>query len=126
MVRPLIDTGHRMPRGGDRCDFCGVARVSRLYACKDFTWEGQGIFGENQGRWASCYECSTLIDEGQWGRLSVRVMREIAKRKGVTAVQLQHMKVTLRDLHRGFGDNIIPGESLGVHRPRYQKAIAGL
>lgn len=127
MTRPEFNVSHRMPRGsGDRCDFCGSVRVLKLYACRNFMWEGQNVFGANKvsGRWASCYPCSELIDNNQMGRLSLRVVREMAKRKGINEEQLALLNKTVRVLHKSFALHIVKGEVLTIIRPTYVRMPA--
>lgn len=120
-ARPKVNTGHRMPRGGGNCDFCGEPSVSKLYACRNFMWEGQKIFKDEIGRWAGCAACARLIEAKQWSRLSLRVMREVSKRQGLDADQMQRLAKTVRVLHKTFGLHMIPGEALGVILPRYSR-----
>ncbi len=119
-LRPMVNTGHKLPRGGGRCDFCAVPAVSKLHACKNFVWEGQSVFSTEVGRWAACYLCSSLIGNEQWIKLSNRVMREIAKRKGIDEEQLKRLRKSLRGLHKGFSENVMPGESFEILTPRYR------
>lgn len=126
MPRPLVNTGHRLPRGGDRCDFCGESHTHKLYACKNFTWEGRAVFDSDVGRFTACLSCARLIDQKLWRRVSTRVLREVSKRKGIDADQLKHLAVTLKTLHKTFGANLINGEALGVLTPKYIKLAAGV
>lgn len=121
MQRPSVHTGHRLPRGGDRCDFCGAAQVIKLYACRDFEWEGHSVFGQEVGRWAACSMCALFIDDRKWARISLRVMSQVAKRKNITEDQLQHMEQAIRVLHRTFGSHMIQGEALSVLLPKYTR-----
>jgi hypothetical protein len=122
-LRPRVNAGHRLPLGGDRCDFCGSASVVKLHHCRNFTWEGQPIFAQDAGRWASCHSCSQLIDVGEWNRLSLRVMREVAKRKGVTEEELKNLRRSLKTLHTGFGLHLLKGEDLAVLGPKYSRFV---
>lgn len=108
---------HRLPRGGDRCDFCGSPDVQSLYACSNFEWEGRPIFRHEPGRWAACWMCSKQIEVQQWGQLNRRVMREVEKRQGITGPVLEELRLSLRVLHALFAEHVIEGEALKVHLP---------
>lgn len=124
-IRPCINAGHRLPTGGSNCDFCSAPSVVRLHACTNFTWEGHQIFTQPVGRWASCYMCSRLVDAKLWGRLTLRVMREVSKRKGVTDGELKTLRRSLKTLHAGFGLHLISGEDLAVHEPSVTRFVVG-
>jgi hypothetical protein len=119
-IRPLVNTGHMMPRGGGNCDFCGVPSVRYLYACRNFEWNGVNVFRGDVGRWAACYLCSKLVAGKKWGMLTRRVMREVSKRGAIDADQLKHLGTTLRTLHKGFGQHVVPDKELGVHLPLFR------
>jgi hypothetical protein len=78
MIRPR----HRLPRGGNCCDFCASSEVLNLYSCRNFEWEGTPVFRADVGRWAACSMCSSFIDGQRWGQITRRVMREVGKRAG--------------------------------------------
>lgn len=124
--RPQVNAGHRLPRGGGNCDFCGVFAVVKLYACRNFTWEGQRVFEGDTGRWATCFLCCELVEDSKWVRLSNRVMRGVAKRKGVTDEQLKTLKRTLLQLHKAFGEHVIKGEALTVWSARHSFGTANM
>jgi len=121
-MRP-ITSGHRLPRGGNNCDFCGLREVSVLHACRNFEWCGQQIFPGDTGHWAACWACSKPIDAGQWGRLTTRVMRQVAQRQGLADDEVDRLRASLRELHRLFGANIIKGEELEVRTTRYKRTM---
>jgi len=122
--RPRINS-HRLPRGGGRCDFCGINAVVKLYACHNFSWEGQRVFEGDTGRWATCFLCCELIEDSKWVRLSNRVMREVVKRKGITDNQLKTLRRTLLALHKAFGRHVIQGEAFSIHTPRFRVTAGG-
>jgi hypothetical protein len=104
---------HRLPRGGDSCDFCGERGVYALYASKNFPWEGQPVFSRDTGRWAACGACAQRIDVQDWGQLNRRVIREVSKRH--TVLELAALKQGLKDLHWLFALHVIEGEALKIH-----------
>jgi hypothetical protein len=120
MFRP---TSHRLPRGGNRCDFCSSLEVSSLYACSNFDWEGKPVFQEPSGRWAACWLCSGYIDEQRWGQITRRVMREVAKRSGITPAQLEDLRASLKVLHALFAKHVVRGEELKIHNPRVRRFV---
>ena len=101
---------HRLPRGGDCCDFCGGKEVQSLYSCVNFTWEGRPVFQQKTGRWAACWECSQYIEAQNWGQANWRVMREVAKRQGITRPELDELRASLKVLHSQFAQNVVRGK----------------
>lgn len=109
--------GHRLPRGGNACDFCGASEIQSLYSCLNFEWEGVPIFRQPTGRWAACYACSRLVEGEEWGQLNRRVMREVRKRRETTEGELSLLLVSIKLLHAGFASSLVQGEALTVHLP---------
>lgn len=118
-MRPL----NRLARGGNHCDFCGANYVARLYACRNFEWGGRPVFTrpETLGRWAACSECAHLVEAIKWGRLHVRVMQEVARRKGITPVELALLAADLRLLHAAIREHMVAGEALTIFQPHYRR-----
>ena len=112
---------HRLPRGGDCCDFCGGKDVQALYSCANFNWEGRPVFQQDAGRWAACWLCSQYIETQNWGQLNRRVMREVSKREGLTPEHLDAMRATLKILHALFAQHVVRGEAFKVHRPHVRR-----
>ena len=101
VTRPQLN--HRLPRGGNRCDFCGGAPVLHLYGCTTFLFLDAKIFDKQmRGWWAACLECSALITGDLWGPLTDRVMVEVAKRPGISRPELELLRKSLVRLHKGF------------------------
>ncbi len=115
--------GHRLPRGGNRCDFCGGEEVQSLYSCVNFEWEGRPIFRSATGWWASCWLCSQYIETQQWGQLNRRVMRGVSKRQGITVLDVEGLRTSLKQLHSLFASNVVDGEPLKVHRPHVRRFV---
>ena len=112
---------HRLPRGGNYCDFCGATDVRSLYACLNFMWEDHAVFSHPTGRWAACWICSTHIEVQEWGQLNRRVMREVAKRQGITAEEIAELRATLKVLHALFAKHVVSGSPLKIHHPRTRR-----
>lgn len=112
---------HRLPRGGNACDFCGVPEVHSLYRCNNFHWDTVPVFRTDAGRWATCSFCSHLVDLQNWGLLNRRVMREVGKRKGIGKEELEALRASLKQLHRLFAEHVVQGEELTVHRPTLRR-----
>lgn len=115
--------GHRLPRGGNACDFCGIAEIKTLFSCKNFECDGFPVFRADHGRWAACRVCSGLIEAGEWGQLNRRVMREVRKRRDATEVELTRLRETLKALHSGFASNMVKGAALTVHLPLVRRIL---
>lgn len=114
---------HRLPRGGNACDFCGIPEVNSLYRCHNFKWEDVPIFRADTGRWAACGFCSHLIEASNWGLLNRRVMREVGKRQSMTPPLLDELRASLKQLHRLFAEHVVQGEELTVHRAALRRLI---
>lgn len=114
---------HRLPRGGNACDFCGAADVMSLYRCHNFNWEDVPVFRTATGRWAACGFCSHLIESQNWGLLNRRVMREVSKRHGMAGTVLDELRASLKQLHRLFAEHVVQGEELTVHRSALRRVI---
>lgn len=114
---------HRLPRGGNACDFCGAPDVYSLYACHNFDWQGVPVFRANAGRWAACWACSDVIEVQRWDQLNRRVMREVSKRQGISPDELESMRVSLKALHKLFAAHVLDGEALKVHLPHVRRFI---
>lgn len=112
---------HRLPRGGNCCDFCGSPDVRSLYSCKNFDWEGKPVFRSDAGRWAACWMCSAFIDAQRWGQITRRVMREVGRRAGLTPRDIDALRASLKELHALFARNVIDGEELKVHTPHVRR-----
>lgn len=123
VYRPDARLKHRLPRGGNRCDFCGDSNVLGLYACHNFDWQGRPVFERPSGRWAACFPCCTLIDAGKWSRLVSRVMREVAKRKGTTEDELKTLRKDLRGLYVTLAANLDEDGPLRVMGPKVTRLI---
>lgn len=119
MLRPR----HRLPRGGNCCDFCSTQEVHSLYSCLNFKWEGTPVFRQDVGRWAACYVCAHYIEDHKWGQISRRVMREVAKRQGITVAELDAMRLTVKDLHAQFALHMVKGEALTIHLPHVRRVL---
>jgi len=57
-----------------KCDFCSAPKVSKSYACEDFTPEDMPI-SLSVGGWAACDICAGLIDSDQFEVLAERSTR---------------------------------------------------
>ena len=114
---------HRLPRGGDCCDFCGIQDVHSLHSCANFIWEDKPVFQADHGRWTACWQCSEYVDSQKWGLLTRRVMRAISKRKGVTGADLDALRSSVKKLHALFAQHVVQGEALKVHRPHLRRFI---
>src|ERR1700677_2131796 len=122
-MRPLTVPQHRLPRGGNVCDFCGKSTVSKLYACNNFIWHDRDIFARSSGRWAACPGCSVLIDRGAWDALTARVMRCVQQRKGLSAIDRALLHNDLRALHKLLREHLRAREALQITQPRYSKVV---
>lgn len=73
---------------GMHCDFCNDPGPTEAYDAPDFVMgamikptTGETYTHNSVGAWASCTDCATLIDAGDWDGLLERVMeKEIASR----------------------------------------------
>lgn len=119
MLRPK----HRLPRGGNFCDFCSALEVQSLYSCLNFEWEGKPVFQSAAGRWAACWLCTTYIEEQRWGQISRRVMREVGKREGLTPADLDALRASVKELHALFAKHVVKGKALKIHRPHLRRFI---
>lgn len=115
-MRPRSVSKHRLPCGGNRCDFCSAPFVFNLYPCHNFDWQGQSIFAGHFGRWAACETCSGLVDRGEWRLVEDRVMRQVKCRKGVTRPELKELRADLRVLYLVLRVNL-RAEALRVSQP---------
>lgn len=120
-MRPLTGPQHRLPRGGDRCDFCGMSTVSSLYTCTNFLWHEQRIFAGDSGRWAACAVCSGLINRAGWEALVERVMREVRKRRSPSRSELGILRADLQALYHLLREHLDAGRTLQVSHPRIVK-----
>lgn len=102
LIRRPNPVKHRLPRGGNACDFCGVQSVAQLHPCTVFVWEGIPIFRSPSGHWASCSDCGELIARKRWKALTARVMAEVAHRAGLTHTELLRLGKELTEMHRLF------------------------
>lgn len=114
---------HRLPRGGNCCDFCGGQDVHSLHACANFDWEGQPIFKQDAGRWAACWMCAQYIESERWGQLTRRTMWRVRQRQGITPDELKTLRESLRELHALFAQHVVQGEALKIHRPHVRRFI---
>jgi Zn-finger protein len=112
---------HRLPRGGNACDFCGCPEVRALYSCLNFDFEGTPIFRTQMGRWAACFMCSAFIEEQRWGQITRRVMREVGKRAGLTPADMDGLRESLKELHALFAKHVVQGEEFKVTLPRLRR-----
>lgn len=113
-MSPSLRPKHRLPRGGSHCDFCGIPNIETLFSCRNFVWEDSPIFKQDLGRWAACWACSKFIKAEQWGQLTKRSMRQVAKRHGLTGLELRLLRDSLSQLHRLFSRNVVKGEALKI------------
>lgn len=112
---------HRLPRGGDACDFCGTRDVHSLHRCGNFDWEGRAIFQQDSGCWAACWMCSGYIEKERWGQLNRRVMWQVSKRQGITPTELKALRESLKELHALFAEHVVQGEVLTIHQPHVRR-----
>jgi len=105
-TRPL---GHIAPLGGDRCDFCNTSPVAKVYACENFEISGLPIFRTQFGVWASCRQCSELIEAGRWSDLAERACRKFIERHGgVARYDALAMRAQFGDIVRLFAEHRKP------------------
>ena len=71
--RPLY--AHRVPQGGDACDFCNTSPAFKGYQCENFEFSGLPLFRSGSGMWAACRKCSELVDAEKWSSLADRAVR---------------------------------------------------
>jgi hypothetical protein len=122
-MRPQFSVKNRLPRGGNRCDFCACHFVYKLYACHNFEWNARAIFDrpKTAGRWGACETCADRIEDKDWGGLARRVMREVKRRAGVTPRELAFLRRDLVLMYGALSVNLIPGQVLTVYQPHYRK-----
>lgn len=115
--RPDSGIRHRLPRGGNLCDFCGRFKVAKLHACKNFQCGDRCVFKNDTGHWAACYLCSSLLLSEDWTALTARVMKEVRKRKDVAVGELRMLRRELAGMHKALSKHMIPGRVMTVHFP---------
>ena len=81
----MSSLGHIVPLGGDRCDFCNTSPAVKVYACGNFAISGLPVFQTPSGAWASCRECSELVEAGCWSSLTERAYQKFIERRGGVA-----------------------------------------
>ena len=121
-MRPLC-IRNRLPRGGNYCDFCSEKFITKLYACRNFEWDGVPIFkdGKPVGRLATCDTCSEIISARDWDRLTIRVMAEVRKRHEITFPDLEHLCADLRALYATMDTHLILKKTLTVYQPHFER-----
>jgi hypothetical protein len=62
-----------------------------------------------------------MIDDRDWARLARRVMREVKRRDGVTALEIRHLRRDLMLLYGALQTHLIPNMTLTVHQPHYRR-----
>lgn len=113
-MRPLSVLNIRATHWGNRCDFCGSPFVHKLYACRNFHFDGKPVFATDQGRWAACDKCLRLVDAGAWPRVATRVLKYAPDK----SLRLR------RDLSRFLlmlNEHITPGQAFTVLQPHYAR-----
>jgi len=114
---------HRLPRGGNRCDFCGGQDIHSLHSCSNFDWEGKPVFQQDTGRWAACWMCSGYIEKERRGQLTRRTLWQVSKRQGISANELKILRESLKELHTLFASHVVQGEALKIHEPHVRRVF---
>jgi hypothetical protein len=124
-MRPQNIPKNRLPRGGNRCDFCAALFVYKLYASHNFEWDGRPVFSGHltYGRWFACEQCSKLIEIYDWDRLTSRVMVQVRKRAGLAPSAATYLRRDLRLLYGTLHSNLIHSMTLTVHQPHYARVL---
>lgn len=86
-------------RSGNQCDCCSEPFIDTLYACRNFTYQGFWVFARAVGRWAVCYSCRQLLEQGKTSKLARRAKKDVS-------------------LFEALLSNIIPGYSWKVYQVR--------
>jgi hypothetical protein len=84
-------------RSGNQCDCCSESFIDTLYACRNLNLQGRPVFTRPVGRWAVCYSCRRLLEDGNSRKLGGRYEKNA-------------------DLYRALLNHIIPGQSWSVHQ----------
>lgn len=121
--RPDTGIRHRLPRGGNVCDFCGANDVIKLFACHNFQCGERNIFSRDAGHWACCHLCSRLVTAKDWTGLTKRVMREVRKREGVDKKEFVFLRKQIAGMHADLEKHLIPGFVLDVHSPTLTRSF---
>jgi hypothetical protein len=122
-MRPTNPCQNRLPRGGNRCDFCACHFVYKLYASRNFEWNLRPVFSRPRlrGYWFACTACAACVDDRDWSRLVRRVMREVRKRQGVTRQELTFLRRDLVLMYGALSVHLIPGQVMTVYQPHYRQ-----
>ena len=120
---PRMLLKNRLPRGGNRCDFCACHFVYKLYACQNFEWNQRPVFSRPRiyGRWGACEQCFPFVEARDWDGLTSRVMKQVKKRAGLTEDGLVYLRRDLRLMYGTLEKNILPGLTLTVYQPHYTR-----
>ena len=103
-----------VPMGGEHCDFCRAAPVSKFYLCSNFEIGGKPVFttGTTPGKWAACAECAELVDSRKWNTLTARVLQEFAYRHQVQRRELANLWAQFTEIHWLFAEHMLKEVSL--------------
>jgi hypothetical protein len=96
------------PKNGKTCDFCVQSPATKIYACRNFEWDGSPVFGtETKGRWAACESCAELVDAERWDQLTERVVRIFHRRYDTPRAQRAGIEAQFKSFHQLFASNML-------------------
>ena len=101
--RPLY--AHRVPKGGDACDFCNTSPAFKGYQCEKFEFSGFPVFRSGSGLWAACRKCSELVDAEKWSSLADRAVRKFVKRNTVLRQEVPQLWAQFTEIVSLFAEH---------------------
>ena len=89
-------------------DFCLECSIANSYACQDFSYEDNQVFGEKLvGIFFACRECAGLIDLNAWNDLTEHVFDTFLFRNEVCRLDALQVRVRIAEVHQMFREHRI-------------------
>ena len=96
---------HRVPAGGDACDFCNTSPSFKGYQCENFEVSGLPVFRNGSGMWTTCRKCSELVVAEKWSSLADRAVRKFVKRHTVPRHEVAVLWEQFTEIIRLFAEH---------------------